>query len=408
MAEAAGRAPEVPVEPVAFVDSVLSDDEADRILGYGRAPHVRRYRSATVPPLADAAVPLPAGDLAGEVEDATAALVRLDGFMEGSAGGSGEGVAPMAAVLLRSESASSSQIEQLTVGSKQLALAQLGVRASANAVLVARNADAMRRAIELAGRLDVASILDVHTALMRDRIATAGRLRDGPVWIGPGGSTPATADFVPPTADRVPASMDDLCRFARRDDLPVLAQAAITHAQFESIHPFFDGNGRTGRALVQSMLRGKHVTRRVPVPVSAGLLADVPAYFAALTAYRSGDAAPIIRQFARASFIAAAEARRVVGELTDLQTAWRDRLRLRSSSAAYRALPVIASQPAVDGAYIRTRLGVSGVTAREALARLQDAGILTTVSAGRRNRVWIAPEAIAIMDSLAQRIPRRA
>ncbi len=89
--------------------------------------------------------------------------------------------------------------------------------------------------------------------------------------------------------DRVSAAISDLIRFLRRDDLPVLPQAAIAHAQFETIHPFTDGNGRAGRALLHSMLRSKALTRSVTVPVSAGLLADTGAYFEALTAYREGD-----------------------------------------------------------------------------------------------------------------------
>jgi len=72
-------------------------------------------------------------------------------------------------------------------------------------------------------------------------------------------------------ADRVPDAMRDLLQFARRDDLPVIPQVAILHAQFETIHPFPDGNGRTGRALMHAALRAKGVTRHVSVPISAGL-----------------------------------------------------------------------------------------------------------------------------------------
>ena len=94
----------------------------------------------------------------------------------------------------------------------------------------------------------------------------------------------------PASHTRVPAAIDDLMTFAARDDVPLLAQIAVAHAQFETIHPFTDGNGRTGRALVQAMLRNKGLTRQVTVPVSAGLLVDTDGYIAALTAYRDGDA----------------------------------------------------------------------------------------------------------------------
>src|SRR5690606_3022164 len=138
----------------------------------------------------------------------------------------------------------------------------------------------------LADRLDSASILAMHRALLADVDPDhAGRWRTEQVWIGGGHLDPHLADFIPPHHTRVPAAVDDLVAFVDRDDVPVLAHAALAHAQFETIHPFTDGNGRTGRALVQAMLRRGRLTRSVTVPVSAGLLADPGAYFAALTAY---------------------------------------------------------------------------------------------------------------------------
>ncbi len=86
--------------------------------------------------------------------------------------------------------------------------------------------------------------------------------------------------------------MADLLRFARRDDLPVLDQIALAHAQFETIYPFSDGNGRTGRALMHALLRAKGVTRHVSVPISAGLLTDTRGYLAALTAIARATSSP--------------------------------------------------------------------------------------------------------------------
>jgi len=136
------------------------------------------------------------------------------------------------------------------------------------------------------------------------------------------------------------ALIDDLMRFASRDDLPALIQGAIAHAQFESIHPFPDGNGRTGRALLHAMLRGKALTRNVTLPVSAGLLTDTRAYFDALTAYRGGDPSPIVERFAAASFAAVANGRRLVGDVRAIRQDWDRRLTARRDSAAWRvAIP---------------------------------------------------------------------
>ncbi|WP_277932448.1 Fic family protein [Rhodococcus opacus] len=88
------------------------------------------------------------------------------------------------------------------------------------------------------------------------RNRSRSRWRQQQVWIGGGSLGPHTAHFVPPHHDRVPELIDDLIVFANRVDVTVIAQIAVAHAQFETIHPFLDGNGRVGRALIQAMLRG--------------------------------------------------------------------------------------------------------------------------------------------------------
>ena len=110
------------------------------------------------------------------------------------------------------------------------------------------------------------------------------------MWIGSSCYGPHTATFVPPHHKRVPAAIEHLVESIRRDDLAVLPHAALAHAQFETIHPFPDGNGRTGRAIVHCLLRDKRLTRQVTVPVSAGLLTDTDQYFDALTARSGGSA----------------------------------------------------------------------------------------------------------------------
>lgn len=118
-----------------------------------------------------------------------------------------------------------------------------------NAALVARNVHAMLRAIDATTSPDVSGVLDLHAELMRaDPHHVAGAFREEQVLIDGHFSTPVGAHFVPPHHDRVAAAMDDLSSVVRRPDLPRLTQLAVAHAQFETIHPFSDGNGRTGRA----------------------------------------------------------------------------------------------------------------------------------------------------------------
>jgi Fic family protein len=346
-------------------------------------------------------------ELAAEAEDALIEISRFDAELSAALPRADGELSPLAVVLLRTESASSSQIEGVTAGAKALAIATLNGSSGQNARMVAANVEAMQKAIDLADDLSADSILAAHLALRHDQpYALPGRTRDGQVWIG-GGPTPHTATFVPPRHERVPALLDDLVAFCLRTDIPVLTQVSIAHAQFETIHPFNDGNGRTGRTLVHAMLRRSGVTRRLTVPVSAGLLTDTDAYFAALGSYREGDPAPIIRQFSRASFAAVGNGRRLVDDLTGIYAAWQHDLPSREGSTARRLLPYLLSQPAVAVKHVQQHLGVSQPAAQRAVDQLVEAGTLKQLSTGKRDRVWIAREVIAALDDFAARSGRR-
>jgi len=93
-------------------------------------------------------------------------------------------------------------------------------------------------------------------------------------WIGGAASSPRDAEFVPPPPELVPDLLDDLCAFCNREDVPASVQAGIAHAQFETIHPFADGNGRVGRALIHVVLRRRALAPRYVPPVSLVLAAD--------------------------------------------------------------------------------------------------------------------------------------
>ena len=183
--------------------------------------------------------------------------------------------------------------------------------------------------------------------------------------------------------------------------------AAIAHAQFETIHPFPDGNGRVGRALIQAMLRTGRLTQNVAVPVSAGLLHDASRYFESLNAYRSGDIAPIIRSIAEASFAAVHNGRILVVDLETVQVDWRGRINARRDSAAHRLVGVLLRQPVIGAAAAAVELGVSTVNAQVAIDRLVDADILTQITDGRRNRIWLAKDVVRVLDEFGARAKRR-
>ena len=254
------------------------------------------YNAAVPASIATLKVELPA-DVLTEADEASQNIARFDTEI-------GTEIASFAPILLRTESAASSKIENLTASARAIAEAALGF-GSRNASLIVANQRAMSAAISLADHLDADAILNMHDALLGSSApAIAGKWRTEQVWIGGGNFSPHDAVFIPPHHERVPAAIDDLIRFINRVDIPTLAHAAIAHAQFETIHPFPDGNGRVGRALVHAHLRNAQLTRNVTVPVSAGLLTNINAYFAALDAYRGGDIVPIVKMFADATFAA--------------------------------------------------------------------------------------------------------
>lgn len=373
-----------------------------------------RRRRAMVPRDYRAAVPTQIGDsrpsvpnwLAAELDDASAAIVRLDAELGGSRTGE---LAPLATVLLRSESAASSRIENLTVGARQLALAELGADASRNAMEVAGNVAAMEAAVALSGRLDEHSILAMHEALMRAHDpAEAGRWRTQQVWIGTSSDSPAGAVFVPPHHSRIEAAMGDLVEFLGRDDLPVLLQAAVAHAQFETVHPFIDGNGRTGRALLHALLKGKGLATHLTVPISAGLLTDTSGYFAALGSYRDGDLVPIVDQVARAALRAVGRGRWLSERLVEVKDGWLASARFRQGSAGRRLVDVLVGQPAVNLRFVEQSLGISQTAARRAIDQLAALGILSEGTDRRRNRVWIARDVVDALDDFATRAGRRS
>jgi Fic family protein len=333
-------------------------------------------------------------------DDASQELARFDAEL-------GTIAAPFASILLRSESASSSEVENLTSSAKQVALAEIGESGSGNARLVVANVRAMTAAIAMSDNLDEASILSMQDALLSNSAPEAvGHWRDQQVWIGGGNISPHTASFVPPHHDRVPALMADVVAFARRTDVPVLAHAAIAHAQFETIHPFPDGNGRTGRALLQGMLRHGRLTRNITVPVSAGLLRDTEAYFSALTQYRRGDADSIVVAVAEACFAAVENGRALATDIRDAEKRWDDRVIARSDSSVHRVKNYLLRQPVVNTKTVAAELGISEVAAQSAIDRLVEAAVLTKMSAGNRNRIWQAPEILTALDAFGERARR--
>lgn len=358
-----------------------------------RYPGTQTYRSAVLPHIAGL-TPHVSSDVMTAAEDAALALSRLDAEL-------GDRVASFAPVLLRSEAASSSRIENLS--------AELGARTGQNAAQIAANTRAMTAAIALADELSADSILQMHAVLLEAQPRhTPGCWRDEPVWIGTRSDSPVGAEYIAPHHSRIPASIEDLVAFLRRSDMPALIAVAVSHAQFETIHPFSDGNGRTGRALAQSQLRHLGVTRNVALPVSAGLLADVSGYHEALGSYRAGNIAPIITALTDASLRAVHNTRELVGEIDTIRTRWADTLTVRRSSNAWKLLDVLIRRPVLTSAAAASELGVKQPNVYPPLRALEDVGILTAKNEHQLGPFWRSDEILSAIDRFAERAGRRS
>ncbi len=363
--------------------------------------HRGPYSSAVVPEIASVAGLGLAPETLAAADDASAEIVRFDA-------NAGE-LLPFAALLLRSESAASSQIENLTASARAIALAEMQTPSTTNGDIIVANTRAMEAAIDLAGRLDGDAILETHRALLEvSQPSIVGKWRDQPVWIGGTAFGPHLADFVPPHHNRVADAMADLVTFMGSDGHPALPHAALAHAQFETIHPFPDGNGRTGRALLHAMLRATGLTRNVTVPISAGLLSDVDAYFAALGAYREGNPDEVVLLVADASFVAIANGRRLVEDLRSAKAEWLDTVKARSDSAVWKIIDLLTRQPIIDSPLVQRETGVAAGNALAAIERLEDAGVIRETSGQGRNRIWQADQILVALDEFSARAGRRS
>jgi Fic family protein len=355
------------------------------------------------------------GDIAADVADAEAAIGRLNAeavtLVDTEA---------LARLLLRAESVASSKIEGLEVGPRRL------IRAEAARILgdtsgdvtadeVLGNIEAMSWAVDTLVRQEAISVdglLEVHRRLLAGtRLAEhAGQIRTQQNWIGGSGYNPCSAAFVTPPHEEVRTLLDDLCAFCNEDSLPAVAQAAIAHAQFETIHPFIDGNGRTGRALIHVVLRRRGVAEHVLPPISLILATQADEYVAGLTATRYLGAADSpaaheglnqwIGRFASAASRSVADADAFEARVIEIQDAWRTRVgRIRADSATDRLIRALPGAPIVTVNGAGDLIGRSFQQTNQAIARLVEGGVLAQVSIGRRNRAFEASEIVdAFMD----------
>jgi Fic family protein len=344
-------------------------------------------------------------ELAGVVSGAEAAIGSLNDRARPA-------LRPLVRLLLRAESIASSKVEGLQADARSLARAEakadVGKNIGSDVVEVLANIDAMELAVEetaAQATITLDSLVAIHESLMRraPNASIAGQVRDVQNWIGGNDYNPRGADFVPPPPENVAELLADLCDFCNSDHLPPLIQAAIAHAQFETIHPFEDGNGRTGRALIHVLLRRRGLAPSYVPPISVVLAAKKDRYIDGLIQYRDGDLDEWIERFAVAAAQAAILAERYLGRVQELQDAWREQLRdhadLRADAAAWAVIDELPGHPVFTVPVATAVTGRSKSSTTVAVDQLVDAGVLHPLSESKRNRAW---EAAGLLDLLAE------
>jgi Fic family protein len=360
------------------------------------------------------------GSVAADVAEAENAIARLNAEVK-----TFTDTEVLARLLLRAESVASSRIEGLEIGSRRLLRAELerhleGGSRDVTASEVLANVDAMRWGIDAAmseSRITVDLLLQIHKRLLSgSRIESyGGRLRTEQNWIGGSNYNPCSAEFVPPPPEEVSRLLVDLCDFCSTDDLPATVQAAIAHAQFETIHPFVDGNGRTGRILVQVILRRRGLAPRVFPPVSLILATWAKDYVNALTATRyigspdSNYAKQGINRwvglFATACRRAVEDVRKFEARTHHTQMQWRARVGdVRKNSALDLLLQALPGTPVLTVSTAAEGIDRSFQATNSAVLRLLGAGVVNQITIGRRNRAFEVPEIIDAFSDLERQL----
>lgn len=366
--------------------------------GVGRSGRARSYRAFVPDPIAEIDVSL-SGETAGLLSAASMEVRDLNDSPPQLAA-----LEALATQLLRTEALASSAIEGLQLSHRRLARAAALPGFDSKAQEVLGNVRAMEQAIDVGRRtqrVEVGDLQAIHVELARGtRLARwAGQIREEPGWIG--GATPADARYVPPPDDALPELLEDLVSFVNdRVDLPPVLHAALAHAQFETIHPFPDGNGRVGRCLVHVMLMRSGLAPLYVPPVSLVLAARRERYIDGLTTFQRGNVEAWGAFFGQATLLAAQRAESFADGVLALQRRWRDQIKARSDAAVWPLIDRLPAHPVLSGRTAEQVTGRSFQAASTALQALESAGVLVRRDNRKRGRSWEAPELIDLVREL--------
>ncbi len=351
--------------------------------------------------------------MAADIADAERSISELQGHSGGE-----KNLEGLARLLLRAEAVASSFIEGLHINVKRLAKEEVAILVglgtqdeTARAVL--GNIHAMNEALNIAvskGKIVVADLCAIHYQLMQgtEGASFAGKIREEQNWIG--GINPCRAEFVPPPSEKVRELLEDLCEYISGKDHSPLLQAALAHAQFETIHPFADGNGRTGRAIIHLILKRRGLVTQYVPPISLLLATHAQMYVSMLGSYRymgAGDSVKAqsgiqnwVEFFSQEALRATNDATDLVCQLNLLEASWRKRIgRIRKNSSIDQLLQILPSLPVITVETATSVLGRHVTNVNDAVNELVRVGVLKQTTIGRRNRAFEVTELIKLITN---------
>lgn len=365
-------------------------------------PYANHYGVVPLPPPEDA---IPLGDAAGIHRRASEALVRVKLLAE-------EFHEPfvVSRLLARREAVSSSSIEGTnSTLDELLSVEETGTEEAQEAALQVRDYALALEALlpEAANRgpavFDANLVERLHRETMKSDAhyrGIPGELRTSVVWIGGAGDI-AYSTYNPPPPGHVEACLGDTLAYLRGEGMQAMTQSlvtrmAVSHAHFEAVHPFRDGNGRAGRLLLPLMMAAE---KYPPLYLSPYIDAHKTDYYASLKAAQQRLDWPAAIAFMSDAIVGTVDelivTRRALG---DLEAEWSTRRRFRARSAAVRSLGLLASYPVLTATRLSALLEVSFPAAMTAIEQLMEAGILQERTGYRRNRVFVAPEVLSIIN----------
>jgi Fic family protein len=320
-------------------------------------------------------------------------LSKLDGYVK-------DKLVAFPMLLLRTEALSSSQIEHYTASNRNVALAQLNKKKTTETKIIQSNLEALIESVSNHKRFDLNFIIDVHHKLMENQplISVESGVRKVVNWIGTSNQYPHRADYVPPHPDHLNLYLQQFISFINRTDIHPLVIAAFSHAYFEIIHPFTDGNGRVGRILIQVLLNKSDFLENVYIPFSVGLVKHSTQYVHALNAFKEGDYEPIIELIFQSALDIVPKIYQSIEEMIELKSKWSNKINARKDALVWKILDDLLVQPVLDVRYLIDKYKANDQAVRNNIEILLKAGIISKIGNEKRDVTYECREILDVLD----------